>query len=304
MEWADDAYFMENGSVALITPEGVRAALLDGTPLEVRPVKVAFEMATSDASVYAHHTLREIMEQPEVVARALAPRPEIELAARALRAAGRVFAVGAGTSYHAAMVARYVFAEVAGVDLQPVLASEHDLFLRWMDAGSVVLAISQSGETADVLEAVRAARARGARIVSIVNVPHSTLERESDLSVNVRAGPEVGVAATKSFTAQLSTLFSMALEAAGRPPLDAERLRQLERALVGGLRQGGRGEVEGRDRRVHRGKGGALPGGARGGAQGQGAGVRARGRAGRGRAEAWDARHGRGRHSGGPRESG
>jgi glucosamine--fructose-6-phosphate aminotransferase (isomerizing) len=227
VEWADDAYFMENGSVALIAPEGVRAALLDGTPLEVRPVKVAFEMATSDASVYAHHTLREIMEQPEVVARALAPRPEIELAARALRAAGRVFAVGAGTSYHAAMVARYVFAEVAGVDLQPVLASEHDLFLRWMDAGSVVLAISQSGETADVLEAVRAARARGARIVSIVNVPHSTLERESDLSVNVRAGPEVGVAATKSFTAQLSTLFSMALEAAGRPPLDAERLRQL-----------------------------------------------------------------------------
>ena len=233
IEWTDEAYFMENGSVALIGPGEVRAALLDGTPLEVKPVKVAFEMATAEASEYAHHTLREIMEQPEVVARALAPRPEVELAARELGEADRIFAVGAGTSYHAALVARYAFADVAGMDVQPVLASEHSLFLRWMGPGTVVLAISQSGETADVLEAVRAFRARGARVISIVNVPHSTLERESDMSVNIRAGPEIGVAATKSFTAQLSTLFSIALSAAGRPPLDAEKLRELvARALA------------------------------------------------------------------------
>ncbi len=227
IEWTDDAYFLENGSVAVLRPGEVRAALLDGTPLEVRPVKVAFEMSEPDAGAYAHHTFREIMEQPEVVARALAPRPEVDEAARAISEASQVFAVGAGTSYHAALVARYVFADVAGLDVQPVLASEHGLFLRWMGPGSVVLAISQSGETADVLEAVRAAKSRGARIISVVNVPHSSLEREGDLSVNVRAGPEVGVAATKSFTAQLATLSMIALRMAGRPLPDPERARRL-----------------------------------------------------------------------------
>ncbi|MGC8555862.1 MAG: glutamine--fructose-6-phosphate transaminase (isomerizing) [Conexivisphaera sp.] len=227
IEWTDSAYFMENGSVALLGPGEVRAALLDGTPIEVRPVKVAFEMAATEAIEYVHHTLREIMEQPEAIARALAPRDEIDAAAREIGRAGRLFAVGAGTSYHAAVVARYAFAEVAGVDLQPILASEHQLFSRWMGPGSLVMAISQSGETADVLEAVREARARGARVLAVVNVPHSTLERESDLSVSVRAGPEVGVAATKSFTAQLATLFSMALRVAGRPGLDPERIRRL-----------------------------------------------------------------------------
>ena len=227
IEWTDEVYFMENGSVALISPRGVRAALLDGTPLEVRTSKVAFEMSTTEYGSYAHHTLREIMEQPEVVARALAPREEVEAAARELASAGRVFAVGAGTSYHAALVARYMMAELNGIDVQPVLASEHALFSRWMGPGSLVMAISQSGETADVLEAVREAKSRGARVLAVVNVPHSTLERESDLSVNVRAGPEIGVAATKSFTAQLSTLLSISLRAAGLPGPDPERMRRL-----------------------------------------------------------------------------
>ncbi|MFP3283425.1 MAG: glutamine--fructose-6-phosphate transaminase (isomerizing) [Nitrososphaeria archaeon] len=233
IEWTDSAYFMENGSAALVKPGGIRAVLLDGTPMDVEPVKVAFEMATADATVYAHHTLREIMEQPEAVARSLSPRPDVDAAAEFLGSAGRIFVVGAGTSYHAAMVARYAFADVAGVDVQPVLASEHGLFSRWMGEGSAVVAVSQSGETADVLEAVRAARGRGARVLAVVNVPHSTLERESDLSVNVRAGPEVGVAATKSFTAQLSTLFSIALRMAGMPGLDAEAMRRLALGALG-----------------------------------------------------------------------
>lgn len=229
LKWTDDAYFMENESVALMTPVDIEAWLFDGTPLDVRPVKVAVEVKGEYGGGDVHHTLKEIREQPSAVRRALEQDGELlsELAGL-MREADRVYAVGAGTSYHAALVARYMFAGIAGLDVQPVLASEHRLFSGWIGDGSLVMAISQSGETADVLEAVRVAKARGAKIVAIVNMPRSSLERMSHASVNIRAGPEVGVAATKSFTAQLAVLAALAYHVAGRPiDLDGERVGSL-----------------------------------------------------------------------------
>lgn len=226
LEWTDDAIFLENESCAVIRPGRVESWLFTGEELELKVTKVAIEVSEVDKRGYVHHTLKEIHDQRFTVTRTLTEElGPLGEAARLLREARRILLVAAGTSYHAALVGRYVLAELADLDVQPVLASEYNLVSRWVNGDSVLVAISQSGETADVLEAVRDAKQKGAKVIGIVNMPGSSLERLSDVHINIRAGPEIGVAATKSFTSQVVALIRLASAVSGKEvPLDPEEL--------------------------------------------------------------------------------
>ncbi|MEM0450786.1 MAG: glutamine--fructose-6-phosphate transaminase (isomerizing) [Nitrososphaerota archaeon] len=226
LEWTDDAIFLENESCAVIRPGRVESWLFTGEELELKVTKVAIEVSEVDKRGYVHHTLKEIHDQRFTVTRTLTEElGPLGEAAKLLREARRILLVAAGTSYHAALVGRYVLAELADLDVQPVLASEYNLVSRWVNGDSVLVAISQSGETADVLEAVRDAKQKGAKVIGIVNMPGSSLERLSDVHINIRAGPEIGVAATKSFTSQVVALIRLASAVSGKEvPLDPEEL--------------------------------------------------------------------------------
>jgi glucosamine--fructose-6-phosphate aminotransferase (isomerizing) len=124
--------------------------------------------------------------------------------------ANSVYITGSGTSYHSALVAKYIFGKLAKIRTEPVVSSEFQYILDFIDENSVIIAISQSGETADVLYSVKYAKEVGAKILSIVNITTSSLARISDSFLTVNCGPEIGVAATKSFTGQLSVIYNIA----------------------------------------------------------------------------------------------
>ncbi|MCP8318011.1 MAG: isomerizing glutamine--fructose-6-phosphate transaminase [archaeon] len=137
-----------------------------------------------------------------------------------------MFITASGTSFHAGLLARYLFSKISKVYCEAILASEFSQIIDWVDKDAIVLAISQSGETADVLNAVKEAKEKGAKILSIVNAMNSTLDRESDLTLYINCGPEIGVAATKSFTAQLTLIYLLAFTMADEV-IGVNKLRRL-----------------------------------------------------------------------------
>jgi glucosamine--fructose-6-phosphate aminotransferase (isomerizing) len=200
----DRTIFLDNYEVAEIRKGGVRIVGPGGKTVKREPDQVAWELADVTKSDYAHFTLKEINEQPKTVLTAAVQDPEkLERFARAIRGAKSLFITGAGTSYHAGLLMKFRLNKEARVRADVVVAGELKEHAGFMDRGSVLVAFSQSGETADVLEAVREAKKRGARVYSIVNAAGSSLARGSDEALLLNCGPEVGVAATKSFTAQV-----------------------------------------------------------------------------------------------------
>ena len=232
--------YLEEGDWAEVRPGG--AVIHDRTGAVVR--REVRQTATSGAMIgkgnYPHFMLKEIYEQPAVIGdtlrAALDPRNrEIALPAMPfdLDRVGKVTIIACGTSYHAGLVARYWLERIAKVPAEVDIASEFRYRGAEMPRGGMALFISQSGETADTLAALRHARARGQHIVSIVNVAESSIARESDVVLRTRAGPEIGVASTKAFTSQLATLACLAVGmAAGRGAIDREREARLCRALT------------------------------------------------------------------------
>jgi len=216
----DDVIFLDNGELVILGREFYELFDLNGNPVKKRPVKVAWEVADVSKKEFAHYTLKEIHEQPSTIPRALIQDdgrlvPFIE----ALKGSP-IYFVGCGTSYHACLVAKYLLAKALKKPAEVILGSEVGYYSELMDGG-VLFAISQSGETADVLKAVRMAKAKGMKVYSIVNQVNSTLARESDHFLSINCGPEIGVAATKSFTAQLALLELLVMGVAGkRPNLD------------------------------------------------------------------------------------
>ena len=212
---------LEDGDCALLSADGVRIANGGGE------VKRAWHSLPADAPVAApgehrHFMLKEIFEQPIAVAAAvrpfvggarLSPGRFGRGAAEALRRAKNILIVACGTSYHAGMVAGYWMRSL-GVSCRAEIASEYRHSADPHIGETLAVAVSQSGETADTLSAVRAAKKAGAKVLSLVNAPSSAIARESDFVVCAHAGPEIGVASTKCFTAQLSQLLLLSLAAA------------------------------------------------------------------------------------------
>jgi glucosamine--fructose-6-phosphate aminotransferase (isomerizing) len=232
--------YLEDGDWAVVTRSGAEILNLDGQPV-ARPVKtVAVESTLVEKGAHRHFMLKEIFEQPEVLSHVLgryvAPdRCRIASPAEEVDWAGmsRLLIVACGTAAYAGMVAKYWFEQVAGLPVEVDIASEFRYREPPLSEGDVALFISQSGETADTLAALRHVQGRVAGTIGVVNVAESTIAREVDLLLPTMAGREIGVASTKAFTCQLMTLATTAILAArARGRIDADRERDLVAMLL------------------------------------------------------------------------
>ncbi|MDG5489165.1 glutamine--fructose-6-phosphate transaminase (isomerizing) [Sphingomonas sp. BGYR3] len=225
--------YLEEGDWVVITRDGAEIFDRDNRPVERAITLSGVSAAQVEKGNHRHFMLKEIHEQPIVVAQTLKsylrreqdqvslPIPEFDLGA--IR---RVTIVACGTSFYAGMVAKYWFEQFARVPVDLDVASEFRYREPVMEGGGLALFISQSGETADTLAALRHAREEGQKIAVVVNVPTSTMAREADLLLPTHAGPEIGVASTKAFTCQLAVLAALAANLArakGRLDPDAEK---------------------------------------------------------------------------------
>lgn len=228
---------LEDDELAVLTADRISIRRVDDGELIVRePFSVNWNVEKAVKTGYAHFMLKEIHEQPASLRDAIRTHPiYMDLMALTLNKAKKIFLIACGTSYHASLAAAYLFANLARVQVTPVVASEFiDNYAALIDPDTVVLAISQSGETADTLSAVRSARDRGATILGISNSIGSTLTRLSDVYIGQNSGPEMGVAATKTFTAQVTVLTKIVLALARKR--QALRTTELE-ALESGIAQ-------------------------------------------------------------------
>ena len=235
LEYTDKAIFLDNRDIVIIDSKNLQIYDVDGNIVNRAVTQVAWELAAIEKGKYAFHTLKEIHEQPVVVEKAGSKNSDrIEEFCNIMRNTENVFLTASGTSYHCALIAKYLLKNFAKIHSETIVSSEFQYTFDGMDNSSVLLALSQSGETADVMQAVKDAKQMGSKILSIVNSPTSSLARISDSFLDIDCGPEIGVAATKSFTAQLFLIYtivdrlcnsSLGIEA-NRAPL-IEALRQV-----------------------------------------------------------------------------
>ena len=246
--------FLEDNEMAVLERQGVRFLDFQGTPLSKTVDHLSWNPLMIEKKGFKHFMLKEIFEQPQVIRDTLEGRisqgsgkvylDEIGLSPRATKSIERVLIIACGTSYHAGLAGKYFIESLAQVPVSVEYASEyryHDLLL---DPRTLVVVISQSGETADTLAALRAIKKAGGLTLAISNVVNSTIPREAERALYTHAGPEIGVAATKTFSAQLAALALLALylaQAKGRSdegtfsPLIQDLLRvphKLERILT------------------------------------------------------------------------
>ena len=210
LEFTDKSIFLENGDICVIDESKLEIFDFEGKPI-ARPItQVAWELGDIDKGKYAHFTIKEINEQRLTVV--LAGRQDeavLKKFCNILEGAKDIYITGSGTSYHSALIFKHMLARFGKLRAETIVSSESQYALASVDSNSVLIAISQSGETADVLDSVRLARKHGAKILSIVNVTTSSLARSSDASLSTNCGPEIGVAATKSFTGQLALIYNI-----------------------------------------------------------------------------------------------
>jgi glucosamine--fructose-6-phosphate aminotransferase (isomerizing) len=219
-----DVTYLEDGDVAEITASAVRITDADGQDVTRAATRITWDAAAAEKSGYPHFMLKEIHEQPQAILDTMRGRytfetgeadlPDIGLTCRQFEEVGRIWIVACGTSWHAGLVGKYLLEELVRTPVQVDIGSEFRYRDPLVQKDDLFITISQSGETADTLAAAREAKRRGARVLSIVNVVGSTLARESDGVLYTHCGPEIGVASTKAFTAQLMGLYLLALHLA------------------------------------------------------------------------------------------
>ena len=218
LEFTRNVVYLKDGDVALLKPDEFRIFNLYEKKWINRQIDtVEWDIEKAKKGEFEHYMLKEICEQVETIKRAIMQDERIinDVVKEMIKARG-VFFVGCGTSYHACVAASYIFSKIANMHVNVVLASEFPNFEHFICKDTLVFAVSQSGETYDVLEAVRAARKRNAKVISIVNVMGSTLTNESDKFLLMNAGPEISVVATKTYTAQLALLSLLAYALVGK----------------------------------------------------------------------------------------
>jgi glucosamine--fructose-6-phosphate aminotransferase (isomerizing) len=219
-----DVTYLEEGDVAVVTSTTVQMTDLNGHVVARKPTKITWDAAAAEKSGFPHFMLKEIHEQPQTILDTMRGRysyetaeadlPDIGLSPKQFAEVGRIWIVACGTSWHAGQVGKYLLEEMVRAPVQVDIGSEFRYRDPLVEKGDLFITISQSGETADTLAAAREAKEKGAYVVSIVNVVGSTLARESDGVLYTHCGPEIGVASTKAFTAQLSALYLLALHLA------------------------------------------------------------------------------------------
>jgi len=244
-----EVLFLADDELAELTPDGVRLFDLADRPIDRVPQAVAMDPIAVQKAGYKHFMLKEIHEQPRAVGETLREKLSAEWTGIELdglagidTAFDRIYLIACGTAFHAALAAEYLWERILPVPVQAVIASEFRLRRMHITPRTLVVAVSQSGETLDTLMAVRRAREDGAAVIALVNSPHSAIEREAAAAVYTRAGIEIGVAATKTFSSQIAGLILLGLLLAARrtgaePLQDAlDDLQLLPGRLAGALR--------------------------------------------------------------------
>ncbi|MFN3621383.1 MAG: glutamine--fructose-6-phosphate transaminase (isomerizing) [Nitrososphaerales archaeon] len=210
LKYTNEAVFLDNLEVAEVRRNGYTIWNFKGEEVSHTISTLAWEAMSLQKKEFTHYTLKEIHDQRETILKAFNQDvKEVDRFCLALQGVNRVYIIGAGTSYHAGLLAKYLFIKLAKLPVEVILASEFEDYASLVDEDTLLFAISQSGETADVLSAVNVGKRKGASVLSLVNTPNSSLARESDHTLYLNCGPEVGVAATKSFTAQLAAIYSI-----------------------------------------------------------------------------------------------
>ncbi|HEY9756102.1 MAG TPA: glutamine--fructose-6-phosphate transaminase (isomerizing) [Oculatellaceae cyanobacterium] len=215
LEVTNRAVMINDGELVILTKDGYEIKKIsDGSTVTREPITVEWTSEMAVKQGYPHFMIKEIHEQPEVLRNTLRIQDHyLDLLSTFLDRATEVFLVACGTSYHACLAASYMFSKLAFLPTYPVYASEFiEQHGKSVNIDSTILAVSQSGETADTIAAVSCAQQRAATVLSLTNVIGSTLTRVSRVYIGTQAGPEIGVAATKTFTSQLSVLAQLALK--------------------------------------------------------------------------------------------
>ena len=233
--------YLDDGEIAVVRPGDYRILDLDAVEKEKAVTQVDWDLATIERGGYAHFMLKEIMEQPESLRNTLRGRlleeegtarlGGLNLSDEELLQVNRIVLTACGTSWHAALIGEYMMEELARIPTEVEYASEFRYRNPIVDEHTLVVGISQSGETADTLAALREAKRRGARTLGLVNVVGSTIAREVDGGIYLHAGPEIGVASTKAFTSQIAALALLTLAMGRLRALSILQGREVVRAL-------------------------------------------------------------------------
>jgi len=241
IEHTTNVIYLEDREMATLRRSGIRTATIDAVPTVKEVQQVEWSLEQIEKKGYEHFMLKEITEQPESLADTLRGRLDAESGevilgglrdvAKQLTHARRVVLTACGTAWHAGLVGEYLFEDLARAPTEVDYASEFRYRNPIIDEGTIVIAISQSGETADTLAAIREAKLKGALALGIVNVVGSSVARETDAGVYLHCGPEIGVASTKAFTSQLEVLIMMAMYLGRRRHLAPYQAREIIKNL-------------------------------------------------------------------------
>ena len=238
VKYTRDVVYMEDGEVAILGRDGIQIFNAMELPIEKEHHHIDWEISAAEKGGYEHFMLKEIMEEPEALRRAILPRiKDGEVVFDGLQldisCYDSIKIIACGSSYHVGMVGKYNLEKLARIPVEVVLASEFRYCDPIIDSRTLVVVISQSGETLDTMAALREAKSLGARILSIVNVVGSSIARESDDVLYTWAGPEIAVATTKAYSTQMAVLDLLAIYLAGqRKTITAEDMRRLTSAIA------------------------------------------------------------------------
>ena len=236
LPYAREFVLLEDDDFAVLDEGGIRVTDSSGEPAERTPAKVNWDPVAVEKSGYRHYMLKEIFEQPGAIFDTLRGKFTADMKEVVFdgvdpglaRRTGRIVIVACGTSYHASLIGKYMMEEIAGINAQVELASEFRYRNPVVGPDALLIAVSQSGETADTAEALAKGGDMGMVSLGITNVELSRISREADCVVNTRAGPEIGVASTKSFTSQVMVFYLLSIYMGlARGVLDSEKARRL-----------------------------------------------------------------------------
>ena len=220
LKYTRDVYYLENEEIVKLTRDGLHFYNIDEEELEKTAIHIDWDMNTAEKGGYEHFMLKEMHEQPKAVKDTLTPRikngdvviEELGMTDEEIRAISKIFIVACGSAYHTGVTAKYVFEKLARIPVEVDLASEFRYRDPILPENTLVVIVSQSGETADTLAALRLAKEKGVRTLGIVNVVGSSIAREADNVMYTWAGPEIAVATTKAYSTQLIAQYLLAMK--------------------------------------------------------------------------------------------
>ena len=236
LKYTRDVYFIENEEIVRMTDSTMEFFTVDEEPIEKESTRIDWDINAAEKGGFEHFMLKEMYEQPKAILDTFSPRikgddiviEELKMSDDEIRAIKKIMIVACGSANHTGMTSKYIFEGLARIPVEVDLASEFRYRNPILEEGTLVIVVSQSGETADSLAALREAQARGAKVLGIVNVVGSSIAREADNVMYTWAGPEIAVATTKAYSSQLIALYLLAMKFAhARGTLDDAGLKEM-----------------------------------------------------------------------------